>query len=94
MLILVLMLMYNQLATELGAIYSVPLSLPGFDQEGFHHEESEDCLTLNIWRPDGKKAQRNESLPVLVWLYGGGLTAGYTVGKASDRSHLADLVTD
>lgn len=38
---------------------------------------SEDCLTLNIWRPYGENAS-NVSLPVLVWLYGGGLTAGYT----------------
>lgn len=39
---------------------------------------SEDCLTLNIWRPAGRvKADRK--LPVLVWLYGGGLTSGYTV---------------
>ncbi|KAK8041525.1 Alpha/Beta hydrolase protein [Apiospora phragmitis] len=27
---------------------------------------SEDCLTLNIWRPDGKRAQANGSLPMLV----------------------------
>ncbi|KAK8066825.1 Ricin B-type lectin domain-containing protein [Apiospora hydei] len=56
---------------------------------------SEDCLTLNIWRPDGKKAQGNGSLPVLVWLYGGGLTAGYTVCKTSGRlPHLSNLMTD
>lgn len=40
--------------------------------------ESEDCLTLNIWRPLGA-AKSNVSLPVLVWLYGGSLTSGYTV---------------
>lgn len=40
---------------------------------------SEDCLTLNIWKPLGTSAG-NGSLPVMVWLYGGGLTAGYTVG--------------
>jgi len=40
--------------------------------------ESEDCLTLNIWRPSGT-AENNLSLPVLVWLYGGSLTSGYTV---------------
>ncbi|KAF6793451.1 carboxylesterase family protein [Colletotrichum sojae] len=38
---------------------------------------SEDCLTLNIWRPTDLSAD-NDSLPVLVWLYGGGLTNGYT----------------
>lgn len=40
--------------------------------------ESEDCLTLNIWRPSSA-AKSNVSLPVLVWLYGGSLTSGYTV---------------
>lgn len=42
--------------------------------------ESEDCLTLNIWRPLGA-ATSNVSLPVLVWLYGGSLTSGYTVSS-------------
>lgn len=34
---------------------------------------SEDCLTINVWRPlhsDGK------SLPVMVWVYGGGFVNG------------------
>lgn len=45
-----------------------------------HYPESEDCLTLNIWRPlDAAKS--NTSLPVLVWLYGGSLTSGYTVSS-------------
>jgi len=38
----------------------------------------EDCLTLNIWRP-ANEALDNAKLPVLVWLYGGGLTSGSTV---------------
>ena len=33
---------------------------------------SEDCLTLNIWAP----AKAAKPLPVLVWLHGGGHTAG------------------
>lgn len=39
---------------------------------------SEDCLTLNIWKPLDVGPD-DESLPVMVWLYGGGLTAGYSV---------------
>jgi para-nitrobenzyl esterase len=33
---------------------------------------SEDCLTLNIWAP----AKSDKPLPVMVWLHGGGHTAG------------------
>lgn len=50
--------------------------------------ESEDCLTLNIWRP-ASAAQSNVSLPVLVWLYGGSLTSGSTVGSRSANFALA-----
>ncbi|KAJ7704493.1 esterase 1 [Mycena rosella] len=35
---------------------------------------SEDCLTLNIFRPAGLPL--NASLPVLFWTYGGGFTSG------------------
>lgn len=33
---------------------------------------SEDCLYLNVWSP----VKRNEPLPVMVWLHGGGFTIG------------------
>ena len=36
--------------------------------------KSEDCLTLNIWRPAGVTG----SLPVMVWIYGGALVHGQT----------------
>ncbi|ETS83076.1 hypothetical protein PFICI_04952 [Pestalotiopsis fici W106-1] len=48
---------------------------------------SEDCLTLNIWRPSS--ISQNETLPVLVWIYGGGFTNGYT---ADPRFEGTDLV--
>lgn len=34
---------------------------------------SEDCLTVSIWKP---VKQSNVSLPVLIWIYGGGFSAG------------------
>ena len=39
--------------------------------------KSEDCLTLNVWRP----ADAAEPLPVMVWIYGGALVNG---GASSD----------
>ncbi|KAJ3856797.1 esterase 1 [Lentinula lateritia] len=37
-------------------------------------ELSEDCLTINIFRPSGVKS--NASLPVMFWTYGGGFIEG------------------
>ena len=37
--------------------------------------KSEDCLTLNIWRPAQDRAQ---PYPVMVWIYGGALVHGRT----------------
>ncbi|KGB53084.1 Carboxylesterase, type B precursor [Sphingopyxis sp. LC81] len=39
-------------------------------------EPSEDCLTLNVWRPAG--AQKGK-LPVLVWIHGGAFVSGSNV---------------
>lgn len=40
------------------------------------YRESEDCLFVNVWVPSN--ATRDSSLPVLVWLYGGGFVSGHT----------------
>ncbi|KAK6814983.1 hypothetical protein RU639_008651 [Aspergillus parasiticus] len=56
------------------------------------YQQSEDCLTLNIWRPDevGKNAS-SPLVPVFVWLYGGGLTGGYVGDPRFDGSNIVTL---
>ncbi|MDE1176845.1 MAG: carboxylesterase family protein [Edaphobacter sp.] len=47
---------------------------------------SEDCLTLNVWTPaNGTKGK----LPVMVWIYGGGLQGGATSEGRQDGQFLA-----
>jgi para-nitrobenzyl esterase len=49
--------------------------------------ESEDCLTLNIWTP---AANSTAKLPVMVWIYGGGLLKGSTSWPQTDGARLAE----
>ncbi|KAH9916610.1 extracellular triacylglycerol lipase precursor [Epithele typhae] len=57
---------------------------PTFDATGFGpacaqmnvSPSSEDCLTLNVFRPAGFDA--SAALPVMVWIYGGGFAEGQT----------------
>jgi len=47
---------------------------------------SEDCLTLNVWTPANRAAER---LPVLVYFYGGGLVAGDAAEPRYDGAAMA-----
>ena len=58
-----------------------------YDDMIFHDPgRSEDCLTLNIWSPAKDK---HAKLPVMVWIYGGGFTAGSTSEARQDGENLA-----
>ena len=46
---------------------------------------SEDCLTLNIWRP----ATQTIGLPVIYFVYGGSDISGYTADPVYDGANLA-----
>ncbi|HMA06777.1 MAG TPA: carboxylesterase family protein, partial [Ramlibacter sp.] len=46
---------------------------------------SEDCLTLNVWRPAGDSA----NLPVVFFVYGGSDISGYTADPVYDGAALA-----
>ena len=68
---------------------------PGLDPNAFYSKEwhvdpevpmSEDgCLSLNIWTP-AKSA--DEKLPVMIWIFGGGLQEGYSYEMEFDGESL------
>ncbi|KAL2788973.1 Alpha/Beta hydrolase protein [Aspergillus keveii] len=54
---------------------------------------SEDCLTLNIWRPSGQH-EEGDMKPVLVWFYGGGLRNGYTEDPRFEGTNMVRISSE
>lgn len=68
---------------------------PGADPEAFYAKEwhvdpevpmGEDCLRANIWTP---AKSVDEKLPVMVWIFGGGLQEGYPHEMEFDGERIA-----
>ena len=65
---------YDEAWTEVKDATARSLSCAGFGPFSEGLDMGEDCLTLDIVRPSRSSVGvDNEDLPVLVWIYGGGL---------------------
>jgi carboxylesterase type B len=71
--------------TKNATTYSYECIGYGSDQWVLGNHISEDCLTLNVVRPSAS----NGSLPVAVWIHGGGFYEG---GNADPRYNLSFIV--
>lgn len=69
---------------------TVPAACPQSDPNsefGAGRKTSEDCLSLNVWRPLDVHA--GDARPVMIWIYGGSFTSGGTNIPLYDGAYLA-----
>ncbi|KAE8400773.1 Alpha/Beta hydrolase protein [Aspergillus pseudonomiae] len=80
------------LNASFGTLNATTMSPACYGKSNSKYQQSEDCLTLNVWQPDevGKNAS-SPLVPVLVWLYGGGLTGGYIGDPRFDGANIVAL---
>jgi para-nitrobenzyl esterase len=71
-------------AVSFGAVCPQPASRPGSIYSDKLGRIDEDCLSLNVWTPDGA-----EKAPVLVWIHGGSLVTGSGSQRLYDGAILA-----
>ena len=71
-----------------ASAFSVSCPQPRFTSEYVWRREdfatAEDCLYLNVWRPEGA-----DNMPVMVWFHGGAHTAGQGHSKIFDGTTIA-----
>ena len=72
------------------SMQELPGQNPGFYTKEFYVTPdvpmNEDCLYLNVWTPADRA---EEKLPVMVWIFGGGMTVGYTSEPEFDGERIA-----
>ncbi|OGM47422.1 hypothetical protein ABOM_002563 [Aspergillus bombycis] len=80
------------LNVSFGTLNATTMSPACYGKSNSKYQQSEDCLTLNVWRPKevGKTAS-SPLVPVLVWLYGGGLSGGYVGDPRFDGTNIVSL---
>jgi para-nitrobenzyl esterase len=59
-----------------------------YDPQAVTSAPSEDCLVLNVWRP-ASGAPARDSLPVMVYIHGGGYTGGAGSSSWNEGSQFA-----
>ena len=63
-----------------------PACLATGDGFGAGPNQSEDCLTLNVWTP---AEHAGKTLPVMVWIHGGGFVGGASSARFYDGTSFA-----